>query len=337
MKGSQTNPLRIVAPINSPEDVALLHAAGASELYCGVLPGKWVETYGSSDTLNKRQGLVANLDRLEKLQSIQEEAKKLDMPVALTLNTSYTEEMLVMVLEIADAWADMGGAAIMVSDVSLLLAMQKRHPGVRRHLSILANTFNSKTIQFYERFEIARVVLPRELGMAEMKQISDESPGMEFEVMAFNDKCRFIDGQCYFYHSTAFNSAQRMAFHYILREGRAEVTAFDPGYSGHGCVILPCFFDSRDPAGGTGRSGNPGCAACWLDELSKAGIAYLKLGGRGLPAQENAKNIGFMRKVIELISAGNSDRRAIMSLYRQTFGQACKQDNCYYTEWTDGR
>jgi U32 family peptidase len=330
------NTLKIVAPINSPADVELFHQAGAAELYCGILPPKWVETYGTSDTLNKRQGLVANLESYDRLQAIQASAKKLDMPVALTLNTSYTDEMLPMVLEIAAAWAEMGGSAIMVSDLALLLAMQKKHPGVRRHISILANTFNRRSLQFFQRFGIARVVLPRELNFAEMEHITTAFPGMEFEGMAFNDKCRFIDGQCYFYHSTAFLSGQRTAFQYSLREGQAGVCAFDPGYSGHGCAILPSLPDAGNLAGQPLRSGNPGCAACSVGELAGAGIGYLKLGGRGLPAQMNARNIAFMKAVLDMLPAGQAAPSRVKALYRRTFGQDCPPGSCYYADWMEG-
>jgi U32 family peptidase len=324
--------LKIVAPINSPEDVELFHNAGASELYCGVLPEKWVETYGSSDTLNKRQGLVANLASFAKLYAIQEKAKALNMPVALTLNTSYTEEMLPMVLEIASGWANAGGDAIMVSDVSLLLAMQKELPALRRHLSILANTFNSSTLQFYRRFDISRVVLPRELTIPEMKELIDVFPGMEYEVMAFNDKCRFIDGQCYFYHSTVFNAGQRTAFQVSLQAGQARVFSFDPAYSGHGCTVLFGQPDSGTASKQAVKAGNPGCAACFVAELSSAGVGYLKLGGRGLPAQKNARNIAFMKHVIDGVSSGQSDPQGIRSFYRETFGQDCVRSSCYYAE-----
>ena len=236
MKPDARSP-QIVAPINRPEDVKALYEAGASELYCGILPETWVEHYGTSDFLNKRQGTVANLTSFADLEMLHAAAAQYQMPVALTLNTTYTQEMLPQVVQVAETWAEMGGEAIMISDPTLFLLLQKRTPKVRRHLSILANPFNHKVLQFFARFGVTRAVLPRELSINEMQQIIQKMPMMEYEVMALNDKCRFIDGMCHFYHSTVFRSDQPTAMPYQTLNGRAEVKVCDPGYTGHGCSI----------------------------------------------------------------------------------------------------
>ncbi len=327
------NFLKIVAPINNAEDVQALVEAGASELYCGLLPESWIKHYGYSDFLNKRQGTVANLTSYSQLESLHANAARLKIPVALTLNTTYTEEMLPEVVEIAETWAEMGGEAIMISDPTLFLQLQKRTPKVRRHLSILANPFNHKLVQFFARFGVTRAVLPRELSISEMKQIIHKLPGMEFEVMALNDKCRFVDGLCHFYHSTSFSSAQLTVLPYQICNGRAEIKVSDPAYTGHGCSIL---FGGRAVVKHEKTSlipGNPGCAACLAGDLLNAGIGYLKLGGRGLPIQLNLRNVRFFRQVVELSQSGRTNTEQIRTLYQETFGQPCNPAVCYYAEW----
>jgi hypothetical protein len=153
--------------------------------------------------------------------------------------------------------------------------------------------------------------------------------------MALNDKCRFIDGLCHFYHSTVFNTDQRTAIPYSFCQGGAEIGTYDPCYSGHGCSII---FGSTSPQTIDKQfllPGNPGCAACFIGSLMDAGIGYLKLGGRGLPTQKNLQNIRFMKSVIELSMSGESNSEQIKALYTAIFGHPCNPGSCYYAEWME--
>jgi collagenase-like PrtC family protease len=322
--------LKIVAPINSPDAVELLHAAGAAELYCGILPQTWTDVYGFSDMLNKRQGPIANLTSFRALRLLLARAHQFAMPVALTLNIAYTADMLPAVLEIADVWANAGGDALMVSDIALLLAMQDRRPEMRRCLSILGNPFNSGVLRFYRRFGISRAVLPRELTIAEMGEIVRRCPDLEYEVMAFNDKCYFIDGHCNFYHSTRFAANQATAFPFVSRGGQSEIACFDPGYSGHGCSLLRPY--ARATGDARAATGNSGCAACYLERLAAAGIDFLKLGGRGLPPEKNAQNVRFLGGVIAMLSHGGASSEAVRGFFHETYGHPCESGSCYYAD-----
>ena len=323
--------IKIVAPIQAAEDVERIVLAGADELYCGYLPQAWQDIYGDGDFLNKRQGVKANLTRPEDLACLATEAHRLGIPAALTLNTAYSREMLAPVMDIAGFWVDCGGDAVMVSDLALLMALKDKYPTLQCHLSILANTFNSRTIDFFTRFGIDRVVLPRELTTSEITQITRQFPLLGFEVMSLNDKCPFIDGLCHFYHATAYPDGVRLDLQFKEENGERVICTPDPAYRGHGCAIIA----AHATHGGNSESffaGNPGCAACFIDDLAEAGIGYLKLGGRGLPPEMNARNIAFLNQVRHWVSGGQTNSTAIKDLYRSTFGKPCHPGVCYYRQ-----
>ena len=328
--------LKVVAPVSRPEEVALLIEAGADEIYCGVLPSQWRSKYGDWDSLNRRQGIVANLPTVEGLQAIASIAGSV---AALALNQRYTEEQIPQVLEIAELWAGAGGRSVLVSDPGILLLLKKRHSGLLRHLSLLATCLNSATVQFFQGLGVSRVVLPRSLSLPEIREVSLNCPDIEFEVMALNEDCKFIDGLCAFYHGTSFPDGVSTTFGYERApdDGLPRSYTHDLTYAGHACEL-----PFRTGRGGLLRQrhrddlGRPRCAACALGELALAGVGFLKVGGRGLPLALKLRAVRFLREVVSALSPCVSavmgiDRTDFSGLYARVFGSPCDSSDCYYS------
>ena len=174
---------RIVAPVNSPDEVPLLAAAGASEIYCGVLPARWSEKYGDWDSISRRQGSIANLSTLDQLRRVAQESSRLGIQSSLTLNVRYTAEQIPDVLDLAHEWEQAGGTSIIASNLGVLIALQNEGSRLLRHASILANLTNSKAVAFYLRFGITRVILPRQLTLSEMESMIALETNIEYEAM----------------------------------------------------------------------------------------------------------------------------------------------------------
>lgn len=323
---------RIVAPANHPDEVEALAESGADEIYCGVLPAKWSERYGDWDCLSRRQGSIANLTSIEQLQQVARLATGVGMQASLALNVRYTAEQISDVLDLALAWEQAGGASVIVSSLAVLIGLQERRSNLFRHISILANVTNSQAVAFFRRFGASRVILPRDLTIPEMAAVTSNQPDIEYEAMALNEKCRFIDGFCGFYHGTMYSDDTASVFAYE-RTGRNRmptVYAHDLCYAGHGCQVL--FTDERGelvPQPNHDDVNRPACAACNLLGMYCAGVRILKIGGRGLLTELKLRAVSYLRNAGELALNGTSFRK-MRRLYRDTFGQDCGGASCYY-------
>jgi len=325
---------RIVAPANHPEELSALAESGADEIYCGVLPKDWSERYGDWDSLTRRQGNVANLKSTEQLREVARAASALGLRASLTLNVRYTAEQIPEVLALALAWEQAGGAAVIVSSLAVLIGLKDRGSNLSRHISILAHVTNSQAVAFFRRLGGSRVILPRELSIPEMAALALRQPGIEYEAMALNEKCRFIDGLCGFYHGTQYPHDMASVFTYAPagQNGQATVYAHDLCYAGHGCQVP--FTDEfgqlvRQPT--RDDASRPACAACHLLDLHRAGVRFLKIGGRGLPTALKLRAVSYLRKAGALALEGAGPER-MRGLYRDTFGDDCGVASCYYAD-----
>ena len=107
--------MKIVAPIRQLDEIAALARAGADELYCGVTPREWAERFGGASA-NRRPG--GNLPSLAALAEAVELAHHNGVQLSLVLNAQqYSVEQIEFALEIARGYADMGGDAVIASEI----------------------------------------------------------------------------------------------------------------------------------------------------------------------------------------------------------------------------
>jgi len=93
----------------------------------------------------------------------------------------------------AEARAD----AVILADIGVLDYATRRHPGLRRHLSVQASAANAPSVAFYrDNFDIKRVVLPRVLSVTDVKALIAET-GIETEVFAFGSVGPMSEGWCF--------------------------------------------------------------------------------------------------------------------------------------------
>jgi collagenase-like PrtC family protease len=286
--------------------------------------------------MNRRQGKGANAGDRGMLEEIAAEARSASMPAALALNSAYTRDQHPALLEAARLWAEGGGSALIVSDPAFLLRLRSDGPGLPIRLSILAEVLNSESAAFFRDLGVARIVLPRSLSVPEMAALTARSPaGLEFEAMALNDACLFMDGLCGFYHGKSFPDGCATSFE-CERTGPglpAAAYASDLRYGGHGCALpFRCASGSIvPPAEDDARS--PPCAACSLSALREAGVRYLKLGGRGMDTAGKLRSTAFVSQVLGTWAMGLSEEESkerIRDLYARSFLRPCGGARCYY-------
>ncbi len=303
--------MRYAVPVNGANEVEALAAAGADELYCGVLEPWWERRYGNHDSSSRRQG-KANLSSRGELRDVVHAADAYGLAVFLALNARYSEPQLDYLVGLCEAFEGYGGRGVIVSDLGLLWRL-RGNTSLRVTLSLLAVAQNVPTIQAFADLGVSRVVLPRFVDWREAGTLLHPCGGMEAEAMAFFDKCPWVDGYCRHPHLVSFP------------EVRGNVTAhdeplltFDTTYRTHACLGGACSYVEPYP-----------CAACFLERFEHAGVGVAKLGGRGRPLAERVRALSFLRAAK---ACASDDQRA--RLYRRTFGQQCA---CYYGEHTQRR
>ena len=295
--------MRFAIPVNAPFELLPLKESGADEFYCGFQDESWSRTYGTHDSLTRRQD-GANFTDWGLFSETLRESDRLGLPLSLTLNGRYTSGQLPEILRLAERYEDAGGKRVILR--SPTLASFLRDTSLSVTVSLLASCLNASAARYWVSLGADRIVLPRELSPDDMKTIARCVPDCEYEAMIFDDNCRFSDGCCRCIHGASLPArqddvpAEREIFSYDL-SGCAHHLCLDGSHSSHGC------------------------GACALEELSQAGVAVGKLGGRGTPLSHRLEALAFFRKAAAL----PPEERP--SLHEKLFG-VCR---CYYAREGD--
>ena len=86
--------------------------------------------------------------------------------------------------------------ALIMADAGLVMLVREKWPHIPVHLSVQANTTNWAAVKFWQKMGVARIILSRELSLAEVEQIRQECPDMELEVFVHGALCIAYSGRC---------------------------------------------------------------------------------------------------------------------------------------------
>lgn len=87
--------------------------------------------------------------------------------------------------------------AVLISDIGVINLAKDILDGIDIHLSTQANTTNYETVKFFRDLNVKRVVLARELSLAEIKKIKDEvKDTIEIETFVHGSMCISYSGRC---------------------------------------------------------------------------------------------------------------------------------------------
>ena len=290
----------------------MLVAAGAEELYCGLVPREWMEKYTGAVWLNRRSPKGGSLERFSDLRRLVEEAHGRGVPVFLTLNSPfYTAEQMPMVLELAHRLSEEAGVdALIVTDLNLLLRLSEARLAAQLHVSSVAAALNTEAIRFLLDFGPSRIVLPRSVTLAEIgtivREVGDEA---EIEVFMLNDGCAFEEGFCATTHhhtvgafctslsemETRFEWAGARFTsrrHNWLRANLTDYREWVWYVNGNGCSVTP-----------KGLPYGP-CGLCAIPDLQRIGVASLKLVGREAAPFKKMASVRMVRDIVDRTRAG---------------------------------
>lgn len=181
----------VLSPAGDLEKLKTAYRYGADACYMGV----------KALSMRVRENEIGTSELEEALQL----AKDLDKKLYLTMNIHAHENRLNFLdkeIEFLDEMNKKGLApdAILVSDVGILMRLQKKCPWIPIHISTQANTLNSAGVEFWARQGVTRVVLGREVSLREVKKIREEleKNGVEVELETFvhGAMCMAYSGRC---------------------------------------------------------------------------------------------------------------------------------------------
>lgn len=181
--------------------------------------------------------------------------------------------------------------AFIVSDPGIISMIQTIIPDAEIHLSTQANMTNYMTARFWHQMGIKRIVLARELGFDEIRQLRENTPeNLEYEAFVHGAMCISYSGRCLLSNFMIERDAnQGMCAHpcrwkYALVEEQRPGLYYPIEEDERGTYIL----NSRDL-----------CMIEHIPELVQSGICSLKIEGRMKSIFYVATIISTYRKAID--------------------------------------
>ena len=92
--------------------------------------------------------------------------------------------------------AEIQADGVIVSDPGVVYLAKQVAPSLPIHLSTQANTTNQYAVKFWKEQGVSRVILARELSLAEIKDIHECCPDMELEAFVHGAMCISYSGRC---------------------------------------------------------------------------------------------------------------------------------------------
>ena len=172
-------------------------------------------------------------------------------------------------LELVD---DAGADAVIAADIGTLALVKKYAPNAELHVSVQSGICNYETANAFYNMGAARVVLARELSLAEIAQIRDKTPKeLELEAFAHGAMCVSFSARCLLSSymtgrdANRGDCAQPCRWSYSLTEEKRPGQHFDITETDKGTYIL---------------NANDLCMAEHLYEMAQSGIDSIKIEGR---------------------------------------------------------
>ena len=246
----------LLAPAGNMEKLKMAILYGADAVYLGG------EAYG----LRAQGGNFSRAELAEAARFVHARGKKL----YATVNVYPHNAELAALPEYLRFLRNVAVDAILVSDLGVFSIAKETTPDLPVHISTQANTVNYAAAEAWARLGAERVVLAREVPLADIREIRAKC-GVELEMFIHGAMCISYSGRClmsnYFTGRDANrgNCAQACRWRYALMEETRPGQYFPVEEDARGTYI----FNSKDL-----------CLMPYLAEVIESGVDSLKIEGR---------------------------------------------------------
>lgn len=256
------------------KDFELLAPAGNLEILKGVIESGADAVYVGGSMFGAR-AYANNFTEEELLEAI-DFAHLRGVKVYLTVNTLIKNSEFSKLYDYLLVYYKRGLDAVIVQDIGVVKAIHEYFPSMEIHTSTQMTVTGADGVRFLSQFGVTRVVMAREVSLAEMKRIHEET-GMELEAFVHGALCYSYSGQCLFSSILGGRSGNR------------------------GRCAQPC----RLPYTVEGKkdeyilSLKDMCGIKALDKLHDAGVYSLKIEGRMKQLEYACGVVKYYRKYID--------------------------------------
>jgi U32 family peptidase len=330
--------MEITSPISHVDEIEPLVAAGATELYCGVVPSTWVAQFNTG-AVNRRY--FSNLPSLSEVEKAVTLAHGLGAHLFLVLNAQhYGVAQFEALVDLGNSFHMMGGDAVIVADLTLIVALRDQVPELAIHVSSVASCRNSAAVGLYRDLGVRRVILPRDVTLDEIEVIARSVPDVEIEVFILNDGCVFEEGVCHTIHLPKKLGGpiciDKQQFEYVGATGKSmphktarRLQDNDADYKRWLWYRFGCGFSTTDD----GHPYGP-CGLCAIHRLRQEGVASIKIAGREGATSRKLKSVEMVHQVLDTARQGG-DAMCVATAavgIRKTLTHCKSGYMCYYPE-----
>ena len=177
------------------KDFELLAPAGSLEILKGVIESGADAVYVGGSMFGAR-AYANNFTEEELLEAI-DFAHLRGVKVYLTVNTLIKNSEFSKLYDYLLPYYKRGLDAVIVQDLGVVKAIHEYFPSMEIHTSTQMTVTGADGVRFLSQFGVTRVVMAREVSLAEMKRIHEET-GMELEAFVHGALCYSYSGQCFF-------------------------------------------------------------------------------------------------------------------------------------------
>ena len=180
---SGVNKIELLAPAGDLEKLKTAIDYGADAVYFG----------GEMFSLRAGAGNFSKEDMIKGIEYAHSRGRKCHLTINIFPHNYDIDGIEKYLHSIEDVEID----AFIVSDPGVIMMIQEIIPNAEIHLSTQANLTNYKTAEFWAKHGLKRIVMARELSLAEMKIMREKIPAeMEMEAFIQGAMCISYSGRC---------------------------------------------------------------------------------------------------------------------------------------------
>lgn len=313
--------MNTLVPVNDRACLERYAQAGGDEFYVGFHDEAWHERFGRMADLNRMTGFLdqANPYSFEEVLAIADEVCALGKKLYVTFNANaYSKAQLDFLFGYFERLREEGAAGVIVS------VPEAVEPAADCGLEVVASTmcgvYNDQIARALQGLGCTRVIIPRDVGLAEIEAIMQAVPMLEYEAFLMRNGCIFSDCYCLGRHFQGRN-----ALCFDVRDVKREFFVDDvPGLERA----------VRENDQDYGRLHRTACGLCAIWRLERAGVSAAKIVGRSDDSACILRDIETIRRNVA-IARGCADEQeflARMDVPPERAAACADGLSCYYPE-----
>ena len=191
--------VELLMPAGNLEKLEYAVKYGANAVYLGVV---------DFSLRAMRKGSLITMDNLKQAVDL---AHSLGAKAYVTINIFAFNNDIKLLEASLDRFKDANPDAFIISDYGILNLIKRNIPNVDLHISTQTNTLNYESVKFWKDLGASRVILARELPIADIVEIRQKVPDIELECFVHGAQCVSFSGRCLL--SDYFSKGERKANH----------------------------------------------------------------------------------------------------------------------------